>query len=68
MSASLLALEAGSIARAKLKALMDGTSSLSNSTVAANDVKRVVGQRAEGGQPLTLTLWLILIGRLIEVD
>jgi uncharacterized protein YacL (UPF0231 family) len=51
-AASLSALEAGKIARAKLKASMEGTSSLSNSTVAADDVGRAVVQRAEGGQPL----------------
>lgn len=49
---TLKALEVGGIACAKLRASMEGTISLSNSMVDANDVKRVVGQRAEGGLPL----------------
>lgn len=53
-AASLSALEAGTIARAKLRASMEGASSYST-TVAANDTMTGVERGAEGERPMTST-------------
>ena len=53
-AASLSALEAGTIARAKLRASMEGASS-SSTTVAANDTMTGVERGAEGERPMTST-------------